>query len=190
LADHFSGWPHVVPFPDKNTSTRKIFDAIRSFFSFGAGAPVKFWSDGGPQFTSDEFNTFLRDWNISHGVSSAGYSQSNGFTEVSVKSMKKLICGSWTAGSFHIEEFSKGLLLYRNAPISGGASPAQLVFNRPVRDCLPAHRAHSLRSGKNRLLKWKKRPCAPARLVRPISTRQPTPYRRWRLVIRSSSKTA
>ena len=83
LADHFSGWPHVVPFPDKNTSTRKIFDAIRSFFSFGAGAPVKVWSDGGPQFTSDEFNTFLRDWNISHGVSSAGYSQSNGFAEVS-----------------------------------------------------------------------------------------------------------
>jgi hypothetical protein len=54
--------------------------------------------------------------------------------------MKKLIRGSWTAGSFNIDEFSKGLLLYRNAPISGGASPAQLVFNRPVRDCLPAHR--------------------------------------------------
>ena len=88
LADHFSGWPHVVPFPDKKTSARKIVDAIRSFFSFGTGAPVKFWSDGGPQFTSDEFNTFLRDWSISHGVSSAGYSQSNGFTEVSVKSMK------------------------------------------------------------------------------------------------------
>jgi hypothetical protein len=54
--------------------------------------------------------------------------------------MKKLIRGSWTAGSFNVDDFSKGLLLYRNAPISGGASPAQLVFNRPVRDCLPAHR--------------------------------------------------
>ncbi|XP_032778719.2 uncharacterized protein K02A2.6-like [Daphnia magna] len=123
LADHFSGWPHVVPFLDKNTSARKIVDAIRSFLSFGAGAPVKFWSDGGPQFASDEFNTFLRDWGISHGVSSAGYSQSNGFAEVSVKSMKKLIRGSWTAGSFNIDEFSKGLLVYRNAPISSGASP-------------------------------------------------------------------
>ncbi|KAI9565094.1 hypothetical protein GHT06_008860 [Daphnia sinensis] len=54
--------------------------------------------------------------------------------------MKKLIRGSWSAGSFDIDQFSKGLLLYRNAPLSGGASPAQLVFNRPVRDCLPAHR--------------------------------------------------
>lgn len=139
LADHFSGWPHVVPSPDKNTSAR-IVDAVRSFFSFGDGAPIKFWSDGGLQFTSDEFNTFLHDWDISHGVSSAGYSQSNGFADVSVKSMKKLIRGSWTTGSFNIDEFSKGLLLYHNAPISGGASPAQLVFNRPVRDCLPAHR--------------------------------------------------
>jgi hypothetical protein len=129
-----------MPFPDKNTTALKIVDAIRSFFCFGAGAPVKFWSHGGPQFTSDKFNTFLRDWSISHGVSSAGYSQSNGFAEVSVKSMKKLIRGSWTAGSFNVDEFSKGLLLHRNAPISGGASPAQLVFNRPVRDCLPAHR--------------------------------------------------
>ena len=53
LADHFSGWPHVMPFSDKNTTALKIVDALRSFFFFGAGAPVKFWSLGGPQFTSD-----------------------------------------------------------------------------------------------------------------------------------------
>jgi hypothetical protein len=140
IADQFSGWPHVVPFPDKNTSARKVVDALRSFFAFGAGAPIKFWSDGGPQFTADEFQSFLREWGISYGTSSAGYPQSNGFAEVSVKSMKKLIRGSWSAGSFDMDQFSKGLLLYRNAPLSRGASPAQLVFNRPVRDCLPAHR--------------------------------------------------
>ncbi len=140
LADQFSGWPHVVPFPDKNTSACKVVDAVHSFFSFDAGAPIKFWSDGGPHFTADEFQSFLREWGISHGTSSAGYPQSNGFAEVSVKSMKKLIRGSWSAGSFDMDQFSKGLLLYRNAPLSGGASPAQLVFNRPVRDCFPAHR--------------------------------------------------
>ena len=83
---------------------------------------------------------FLRDWGISNCVSSAVYSQSNGIIEVSVKSKKKLIRGSWTAGCFNIDELSKGFFLYRSAPISGEASPAQLVFYRPVRDCLLAHR--------------------------------------------------
>ncbi|KZR96056.1 Uncharacterized protein APZ42_009826, partial [Daphnia magna] len=32
------------------------------------------------------------------------------------------------------------LLLFRNTAVSGGRSPAQVVFNRPMRDCLPAHR--------------------------------------------------
>ena len=30
--------------------------------------------------------------------------------------------------------------MFRNAPRSGGISPAQLVLNRPVRDSVPAHR--------------------------------------------------
>ncbi|EFX81183.1 hypothetical protein DAPPUDRAFT_317954 [Daphnia pulex] len=54
--------------------------------------------------------------------------------------MKKLIAGSWTAGSFNVDKFAKSLLLFRNAPRSGAASPAQMVLNRPVRDALPAHR--------------------------------------------------
>jgi hypothetical protein len=136
LADQFSGWPHVVPFPDRNTSARKVVDAARSCFYFGAGAPI--WSDGGPQFTADEFQSFHRVLDISRGTSSTRYPQSIGFEEVSVKSMAKLIRRSWSAGSFDMDQFSKGLLLYRNAPLSGGASPAQLVCNRTVRDYLPA----------------------------------------------------
>jgi hypothetical protein len=54
--------------------------------------------------------------------------------------MKKLITGSWRAGSFNVDKFAKSLLLFRNAPRSGADSPAQMVLNRPVRDSLPAHR--------------------------------------------------
>ncbi len=57
-----------------------------------------------------------------------------------MKSMKKLIAGSWTSGSFDLDKFGKDLLLFRNAPIAGGASPSQVVFNRPTRDVIPAHR--------------------------------------------------
>jgi hypothetical protein len=59
LAYHNSGWPPFVPFLDKNTSACKIVDAVRSYFSFGAGMPVKFWSDSGPQFTSDQPRHFI-----------------------------------------------------------------------------------------------------------------------------------
>ncbi|KZR98267.1 Uncharacterized protein APZ42_006392 [Daphnia magna] len=54
--------------------------------------------------------------------------------------MKTLIRGSWTSGAFDEAKFAKSIMRFRNAPRSGGASPSQLVFNRPVRDCLPAHR--------------------------------------------------
>jgi transposase InsO family protein len=140
VADQFSGWPQVFPFPDTNTSTRRVIDALRSFFTCGAGAPVKLWSDGGPQFKSDEFLAFLRDWDISNGRSSPHHPQSNGYAESAVKSMKKLIAGSWSSGSFDPDKFGKALLLFRNAPMSGGASPSQIVFSRPTRDLLPAHR--------------------------------------------------
>ena len=94
VADQYSGWPQVYPFPDNNTSSRRIIDALRSFFTCGAGAPVKLWSDGGPQFKSDEYLTFLREWDISHGRSSPYHPRSNGHVEAAVKSMKKLIASS------------------------------------------------------------------------------------------------
>jgi transposase InsO family protein len=86
----------VYPFPDTNTSSRRIIDAFRSFFTCGAGAPIKLWSDGGPQFKSDEYLSFLKEWDISHGRSSPHHPKSNGHAEAAVKSMKKLIAGSWT----------------------------------------------------------------------------------------------
>ena len=137
--DQFSGWPQVVRFPNRNTSSKKIVDAIRDFF-MSVGVPTKFWSDNGSQFSADEFAQFRREWGFAHGTSSPHYPQSNGVAEARIKQMKKLIAGARTSGSFDADKFAKGLLLYRNAPRSGGRSPAQAIFGKPIRDCLPAHR--------------------------------------------------
>lgn len=136
--DQFSGWPHVVPFPNKYTSARRTIDATQGFFLQG-GSPVKFWSDNDPQFAAAERKSFLSNWGVTAGTSAPTYAQSNGRAETAVKSTKKLIRGSWFSGSFNEDGFGKSLL-FRNAPLSGGASPAELLFGRPVRDCLPAHR--------------------------------------------------
>ncbi len=139
MVDNFSGWPHVVAFRDTKTSERNVIGHIRNFFS-SVGVPVTFRSDNGPQFGAAEFQRFLSDWGITSITSSPYYAQSNCRAEAKIDSMKALIRGSWTSGAFNEEKFAKIILLFQNAPRSGGGSPAQLIFNRPVRDCLSAHR--------------------------------------------------
>lgn len=68
------------------------------------------------------------------------FPQSNGIAEAGVKSIKKLIAGSFTAGSFDVNKFGQAILLFRNIAHFGGRSPSQIVFNQSMRDCLPAHR--------------------------------------------------
>ena len=139
IVDQFSGWPHVVPFPNKNTTARHTIDAVRQFFT-NVGAPVKFWSDNGSNFAAREFKIFLADWEVVKGLSSPHYAQSNGRAEAEIKTTKKIIAGCWTPDALDDNKLAKAILLFRNASRSGGASPAQIIFNRPVRDCLPAHR--------------------------------------------------
>lgn len=38
IVDQYSSWPHVVVFPDKKTSTRRLIDAFRQFFMDIGGA--------------------------------------------------------------------------------------------------------------------------------------------------------
>jgi transposase InsO family protein len=119
IADQYSGWLDVIPFPNKNTTAaRRVVDAVREFFVRGLGAPDKFWSGNGPQFNAVEFKDFARDWGISVGNSAPHYPQSNGFAEAAISSMKKLIASSWRKGSFDVNQFAKSILLFRNAPCS------------------------------------------------------------------------
>jgi hypothetical protein len=55
-----------------------------------------------------------RKTGFSNGKSSPHYPQSNGLVEAAVKSMKKLIAGSWISGSLDANKFAKSLLLFRN----------------------------------------------------------------------------
>ena len=105
------------------------------------GAPEKIFSDGGPQYSSTAFKLFMKQWKVEHILSSPHYPQSNGRAEAGVKAASKLIRRCWTApNGLDVDLWTRGVLQQRNTPGPDGRSPAQIVFGRPVRDTLPAHR--------------------------------------------------
>ena len=87
FVDCFTDWPTVVPMSKCATST-DLNTAARELFSRTA-MPDVFWSDGGPQFTSHQFQNFSTHWGFRHLVSSPYYPQRNGKAEATVKAMKK-----------------------------------------------------------------------------------------------------
>ena len=101
---------------------------------------MKIASDGGPQFTSSEFKSFLKTWEIHHRLSSAEYPQSNGRAKLAVKTAKQTIIDNTLCGSLDTDKAARAILEYRNTPIQSlGLSPAQILFHRQLRDHIPNH---------------------------------------------------
>ena len=139
LVDMCTDWPDIVVM-GSNTTTPRLLTALKNEFC-RSGVPDVLWSDQGPQFTSKLFHDFTTEWGIKHVTSTPTYPQSNGKVEATVKSMKKLIQGSWTGSSVDDTKLARGLLQYRNTPSRrDGLSPAQKLFGHPIQDTLPAHR--------------------------------------------------
>lgn len=102
------------------------------------GVPRELSSDGGPEFKSDMTAKFLKNWNVSHRVSSAYYPRSNGRAEVAVKTAKRLLRSNiLPSGSLDCDKFLRAMLQLRNTPDPDcNLSPAQIIFGRPLRDSL------------------------------------------------------
>ncbi|XP_042891228.1 uncharacterized protein K02A2.6-like [Penaeus japonicus] len=85
--DRFSNWPVVIQ----------------------CGVPKRVRTDGGPQFTTQEFAAFLEQWGVHHIMSTPFYPQSNGHAEAAVK-VKYLILKTALTGNIDNEAFDRGLL--------------------------------------------------------------------------------
>ena len=103
------------------------------------GVPDVIESDGGPPFNSGEFKNFCSRWKIKHRLSSPGYAQSNGRSELGVKTAKRIVLENMKeSGSLDTDNMVRALLQYRNTPLRGiNKSPAEIVFGHAVKDCLP-----------------------------------------------------
>ena len=106
IADRYSGWVSVYHFPI-SAKNHQLISICRALFQ-AYGAAEELSSDGGPQFVSHAFERFLKDWGVTHRLSSAEYPQSNGRAEVSVKTAKRIIFDNVSPnGSLHNDKVAK-----------------------------------------------------------------------------------
>ncbi len=92
VGDRLSGWVEVL-LSTAGTDlggSAGLVRHLRTFFGT-FGVPEELGSDGGPEFTASNTETFLRSWNVGHRVSSVSFPQSNGRAEVAVNTAKRLL---------------------------------------------------------------------------------------------------
>ena len=131
IVDAHSKWPEVIPMRQATTSS--TIEALRSVWA-RFGVPDQVVSDNGAQFTSAEFQQFMKSNGVRHIKSAPYHPATNGLAERFVQSVKRALKAANTNESTLSKELSTFLIAYRNAPHSTtGASPATLLLGRPLR---------------------------------------------------------
>lgn len=134
LVDAYTKWPEVHVIPNITASTT-IIKCREIFATFGI--PLIFVSDSGTQFTSDEFQTFLRINGIKHKRGAPYHPATNGQAERYVQTIKNKLKAISCSKNEMRKEVSNILLAYRRAIHSTtGKSPAMMVFGRQIRSRL------------------------------------------------------
>ncbi|MCG8113098.1 MAG: RNase H-like domain-containing protein [Candidatus Thiodiazotropha taylori] len=132
--DAHSKWPeiHVM---NSITSTKTI-DVLRQIFArFGVVKQIV--SDNGPTFTSELFQTFVKNNGIIHKTSVPWHPATQGLVERFVQTFKLAMKSASADSSSLNQKIGSFLLAYRNAPhATTNESPAKLFLGRNLRSRL------------------------------------------------------
>ena len=145
LADHYSGWFTVSYFKSNEaTIANFIKECINLFCAYGA--PETFSSGGEPKFKSEEFSSFLQDWNIYHKIRTKNihYTQPIGRSESAIKTARRIISNYVTKQNpINNKGITRAIIQHRNTPLPDlKLSPAQILFHKQLRKEIPAHPRH------------------------------------------------
>ena len=135
IVDRYSNWPMVYR---SESGAEGLVKRLReTFVTFGI--PEELTSDGGPQFTAGKTQDFLHAWGVRHRITSVANPHANCRAELAVKTVKRMLMDNITAtGSLDVDKFQRALLMYRNSvDPETKASPALILFGRPIRDAIP-----------------------------------------------------
>ena len=103
------------------------------------GVPEEITSNVGPEFTAEVTQQFLGSWKVHHRRTSVANPHANNRAEIAVKTVKRLLMDNTSpTGSLDTDNFQRAILTYRNSiDPETKASPALILFGRPVRDAIP-----------------------------------------------------
>jgi len=142
VVDAHSKWPEVIDFKN-NTKTYRVIEECKNLFArFGYSNHIV--SDNGSQFTSVEFQNFVKNNKITHTFSPPYHPATNGAAENFVHTFKDKVGKILKGGESLSDAINIFLFDYRSCKhCTTGKSPAALMYNRELRtrfDLLrPAH---------------------------------------------------
>ena len=129
IVDSHSKWIEV--FPMNQSTSQATIEKLRQTFAIH-GLPEILVSDNGTCFTSELFETFLKNNGIRHLRSAPYHPSTNGLAERAVQVLKRGL-KKMTGGTIETR-VSRFLAAYRVTPqTTTGLSPAELMFNRKIR---------------------------------------------------------
>ena len=142
VVDYFSRFLEVAIL--KSTTSAKIIEAISPMFA-RFGVPFSLRTDNGPQFVSEEFETFLRSHGVEHRRTTPLWPQANGEVERQNRSLLKCLRIAHLEKKNLRTELVTWLTAYRSTPqVTTGATPFSLMFGREMRSKLPELRRETV----------------------------------------------
>ena len=130
--DYFSNFWEIDCL-QQDTHCYTVINKLKAHFA-RHGIPKQLITDNGPQFASQDFANFAKEWKFQHTTSSPYHPQSNGKAEAAVKQAKQLMRKAKHSNT----DGWLTILNYRATPQQDtNISPAQCFFGRCSRTRLP-----------------------------------------------------
>lgn len=131
ITDAHSKWPEVYTM--SSTTASSTIAKLREVFA-RYGLPEQLVSDNGPQFVSEELESFLRRNGVKHIRSSPYHPSSNGAAERLVQTVKQALEAGHGEGASVEQTLATFLLRYRVTPhATTGVPPSVLMMGRSLR---------------------------------------------------------
>ena len=112
-----------------STTSSSIIGALKLIFA-RHGIPDPVVTDNGPQYSSNEFQSFAKSYSFSHVTSSPYYPRANGEVERAIRTLQNLLKD--------VKDPYLALMSYRATPLPWyNLSPAQLLMGRRIRTVVP-----------------------------------------------------
>ncbi|XP_038055971.1 uncharacterized protein K02A2.6-like [Patiria miniata] len=131
VIDAYAKWPEI--FHMSSTTANATITVLQDLFS-RYGIPYQLVSDNGLQFTSEEFQWFLKVNGVKHVRVAPYHAASNGAAERMVQSFKRALSSSKSSVRSLQQRIDSFLLTYRTTThATTGRTPASLFLGRELR---------------------------------------------------------